>query len=383
MRESFFAADRSSARPDSAEAALGVFGRSIEARWIGLRLSTLPADRAATEEGVRAAYREIGLGSPRIIWRDGPVGLAASWAAASARAGPNVRALTLDAACDQAIRKLDARAHRHVRSLRARFGRDGSAAVSAAVRATVLEDCGAARPSLLPRLRRLGSWLASVRQPSRFADSGLGPNELCALGFTASVLEALEPRAVTGLAGLRLIAENAGWILPHAQICWLSDRPDSLSFKSGRLHASSAPALRYRDGWTVHAWKGTRVPDWIIMEPQRITLDRIDAEVDPAVRHAMIDIFTPERFIATGGAGRAASDAGGTLWFRRWSYHGATIDSWAAVELPTPGRGRLFRSVPAHLRTPDEARAWLFGATGAARDAERVVPAMRRAGGRS
>jgi hypothetical protein len=103
------------------------------------------------------------------------------------------------------------------------------------------------------------------------------------------------------------------------------------------------------------------VPSWIVDEPQGITLRWIDAQIDPLVRRAMIDIVTPERFVEAGGADCQASDGTGTLWVRKWSYRGSVIDAWAAVEFPTRGGGRSFHCVPSHVRTPKEALAWLFG----------------------
>ncbi len=52
------------------------------------------------------------------------------------------------------------------------------------------------------------------------------------------------------LSGLWQVAMNAGWMVPHERICWLSERPSILSVDdNGRLHAASGPALRYPDGW--------------------------------------------------------------------------------------------------------------------------------------
>jgi hypothetical protein len=172
----------------------------------------------------------------------------------------------------------------------------------------------------------------------------------------------LEPRTTDALRGLRLIAENVGWILPDAHVCWIAERPVGVTFDiSGRLHSSSGPALRYGDGCSVYAWKGTRVPRWVIDKPQRMSLNWIDAQIDSLVRHAMIDIFTPERFVESGGAQRLASDASGTIWFRKWSYRGAVIDSWAAIEFPVEGGTRSLRCIPTCLSTPKEALEWLFG----------------------
>jgi hypothetical protein len=42
-------------------------------RWAAVRMSCAPADRTATEEGIRVAYATAGLAPPeRIIWCGGP-----------------------------------------------------------------------------------------------------------------------------------------------------------------------------------------------------------------------------------------------------------------------------------------------------------------------
>jgi hypothetical protein len=362
MRKGFLAADRRDADLGIAEAISGASGGSVQARWKGNRLSTAPADGAAAEDGVRMAYREAGLAPPCIVWHDGPISLATSWASASCCAGTNASDAVIITPYRQAVRRLEALDDNRAALLRDRFGDDCSCAVSAAVRDAVIEDIGARCPSLLVWLRRLRWSVANRRWPPGFADAGWSQHELCWLGFTACLLQMFEPRAMTRLRGLRIVAENAGWILPHSQVCWLSDRPDALSYDQwGRLHSSSGPALRYGDGWSLYAWKGTRVPSWIVDEPQGITLRWIDAQIDPLVRRAMIDIVTPERFVEAGGADCQASDGTGTLWVRKWSYRGSVIDAWAAVEFPTRGGGRSFHCVPSHVRTPKEALAWLFG----------------------
>lgn len=356
MRERPCAAGRYSAHGSMTSAT------SIAARWKDNRLSTQPVDRAAASDGVRMAYREAGLAVPSIVWVDGPVSLATSWASAPSSIGANVHDTIIAAPYRRAAQRFGTHTDHHAPFLCDQSGVDCADAVSAAVCAAVIEDADAIRPSLLLWLRRLGSRLTNGSRSSSFAASGSSQYELCWLGFTACLLEMLEPRAGIELSGLRLIAENAGWILPHSHVCWLSDRPTGLSFdRWGRLHSSFGPALRYLDNWSVYAWKGTRVPSWIIDEPQCITLDWIDAQIDPLVRHAMIDIITPERFVEAGGANCLASDTTGKLWVRKWPYRTATLDTWAAVEFPTEDGTSSFRCVPAELRTPTEALAWLFG----------------------
>jgi hypothetical protein len=68
-------------------------------RWAGRRFSREPADRKATEEGVRLAYAAAGLAPPqRIIWRRGPLEIANDLATARAEdsIGANVKLAIFD-----------------------------------------------------------------------------------------------------------------------------------------------------------------------------------------------------------------------------------------------------------------------------------------------
>ena len=66
----------------------------------------------------------------------------------------------------------------------------------------------------------------------------------------------------------------------------------------------------------------------------------------------MIEILTPERFIAQGGAYRIAQDETGVLWRQRWRW-----EAWAAVEVingtpePDGTHKRYFLQVPANMRS--------------------------------
>jgi hypothetical protein len=83
----------------------------------------------------------------------------------------------------------------------------------------------------------------------------------------------------------------------------------------------------------------------------------------------MIDIMTPERFIATGDPKRVSRDETGVLWKSNWYHRGVTIGSWCAVEVVngTPEPGSSYRHyilrVPEHVRTAREAVAWTYGLT--------------------
>jgi hypothetical protein len=338
-------------------------------RWAQLRLSTLPGDRAAAEEGVARAYSAAGLAPPRtIVWCKGPVELARSWKVARSRnlGGENVRPLIVDTVRRRAEMAVD-----RALSLSAKTSIASESRLArlppfcASIDEAVIRDCERVRTDMGTRLTSL---FTLTRRSARLRFGA------CSFGFHSSawlgVLEYLHDvcglvRHTQALGGLWLLARNSGWILPHEHICWLSDRHNLLrQDTSGRLHSSNGPALGYPDGWLVYAWKGVLVPSWMIERPELITLSTIGAANDPQIRRCMIDILTPERFIEMGGALRVAQDETGILWRQRWRW-----ETWAAVEVlnGTPAkdgtRKRYFLQVPATMRSPREAVAWTYGLT--------------------
>ena len=105
------------------------------------------------------------------------------------------------------------------------------------------------------------------------------------------------------LSGLWMLAKSAGWVLPHQNICWVSERHNILERdERGRLHSVSGPACAYPDGWAIYAVHGVRVPADIIEDRQSITVSRIEAETNAEVRRVMIDLYGPKRYLADSGA---------------------------------------------------------------------------------
>jgi hypothetical protein len=203
----------------------------------------------------------------------------------------------------------------------------------------------------------------------RFAEAAIGPHEFALLSpyrrlsGVAGFGELTEP-----LQGLWAIGKSAGWIVPHERVCWISERPSRIEADAnGRLHSPDGPALKYRDGWEVCVWKDVEVPAWMIENPERIAVSEIDIAFDAAVRNAMIDIMTPERFIRSGGARQISKDETGTLWCKHWSYRGSIIGTWAAVEVVNGTAAadgshiHYFLRVPARMRSAREAVAWTYG----------------------
>jgi hypothetical protein len=61
------------------------------------------------------------------------------------------------------------------------------------------------------------------------------------------------------------MAATCGWVWPFAGCAIITDRPATIAFDDDkRLHCPTGPAIEYRDGFTIHAWHGVRIPDdWI------------------------------------------------------------------------------------------------------------------------
>jgi hypothetical protein len=347
-------------------AALGRY----RARWAAILRSTEPADRGAAEEGVRLAYRAAGLEPPsRLVWCDSPVALAQLAQRASRADGPNVKPALLGRLRRQvaaAVRgRIDARARALVESMVDPLDALMVSATEQVMAATVQENA-----SLLALIRRSYplSWSDAARVlagQQGFRYSAIGPHELSWLGpfdylrDLFGIFKETEP-----LCGLWQIAASLGWLQPHRHTCWLTERPQLLRGDAReRLHHAQGPALAYPDGWQVWAWKGVEVPRWVIEQPESITLASIDGESNVQVRRCMIEIMTPERYVAQGGAERIAQDETGILWRKTW----LAADAWAAVEVinatpePDGTRKHFFLQVPAHIRTAREAVAWSYG----------------------
>jgi hypothetical protein len=354
-------------------------------RWGAAHLSCESADRETAEEGVQLAYQAAGLPPPqRIVWCGGPLEIAARLATASLTdpIGANVKAQIFDQVQSRVgtfaevfWKEVVVAATQLTSDPRIGAAVEGynrcktvSAAVNRIVRNAandrILRPSVRARHALL-RLRGLPRLLPRWG----FEEVAVGPHDLASLGvyeYLHDVLDWQEP--TQAMRGLWKIARSAGWIVPHEQVCWISERPRILETDAnGHLHAGDGPALQYRDGWSAYAWKGVKVPAWTIEHPERITLSTVADTFEPVLRNCMIEIMTPERFIRSGGASQVAEDETGRLWRKLWAYRGVTVGSWTAVEVvdgtsgPDGSAKRYFLRVPSRMGTAREAVAWTYG----------------------
>jgi hypothetical protein len=158
------------------------------------------------------------------------------------------------------------------------------------------------------------------------------------------------------------ISAGYGWI--HEQVAIVSDRPLYIHRdENARLHAENTPAIEYRDGWKLFSWHGIRVPSYVIMEPDKITIEDIDAERNQEIRRIKLHRFGIPRYVAD--APVIHEDFTGKLR-RKTNRQG---DNVAVVEVingsPEPdGTYRTyFLTVPPDSTTAIGAVAWTYGMT--------------------
>ena len=232
-------------------------------RWIGIGLSTDPADFDAFEGHARRAYLAAGLEWPGIVIR-------VSSPLAAAYAVP-LTALVLD-------------------GLR-RGGQVGDQ-VLGQVRGQVL---GQVERWILDRWHwDSGWWITWLAWATYFRDA-------CHLDLPDDLWDRVGP--------LEHAAQAAWAWWPQEDYVVVCDRPlvvhrqatGETGWGSHRLHCTDGPAVAFRDGWAVWAIEGVRVTEQIVMRPETITVDQIWGEPNAEVRRVMIERHGWAEFVEVAG----------------------------------------------------------------------------------
>ena len=296
------------------------------ARWTDIGLCTLPADRGAAEQAIREMYGAANLPPPaKIVWCGSPL------------ASGLTRAIILD------------------KKLLPQIGDAVWDSVWASVRASVRASVGDSVWDSVRDSVRASVW-ASVRA------SGYGQHDADWLAFYEyfRIVCGLDHQTDAIIGHIRQ-SQSAGWYLPHANICWVSERHHLLlRDERGRLHCASGPAVMYPDGWAIYAWHGVRVPEHIIEQRDWLTVKQIMAEPNTEVRRVMRNLYGNDRFLIDAGAKEldASVNHGARLLSLRLP--GDPVDI-RMMELTCPSTGsKYFERVPPDTATAMDGLAWRF-----------------------
>ena len=277
--------------------------------WTAVGLSTEPADRPRAEAAIKWMYREAELAEPRIVWCGSPLS----------------NALTRDSVWDSVWDSVRA-------SVRASVWASVGDSVGASVWASVGDSVG---------------------------DSVHGQHEAPWLAFYAFFREACGLTKQTDpLQGLFELSRSAGWLLPHRNICWVSERHNVLNRDDrGRLHCADGPALQYPDGWGIWAWHGVRVPEAVIK--REFDAAAVTSERNAEIRRAMVEIMGAEAYVKGAGLTIAHQDQWGILRREPGGEFGIVELENHSLE-PDGSRKRYHLMVPPDCQTALEAVAWTF-----------------------
>ncbi|MES9841258.1 MAG: DUF6745 domain-containing protein, partial [Candidatus Thiodiazotropha endolucinida] len=154
------------------------------------------------------------------------------------------------------------------------------------------------------------------------------------------------------------LSKHCGWWAPYTNSVILQDRPSSIIFDDQkRLHCENGPAISYRDGFSVYAWHGTRIPkEWIekaLSAHEAITWGNLEQ------RRAACEIVGWAEILRQLNSKTIDTDSN------------PQIGTLLEVEIPDIGKEKFLRvlcgtgrefalPVPPEMKTALEANAWTY-----------------------
>ena len=284
-------------------------------RWIGIGLSTDPANWASADKAIRLNYALAKLPPPKIVLRmDSPLATCLGGALAVYLLGQRVESQVASQVESQVRSQVWSQVASQVRS-----------------QGLINYRCG----------NFWASWYAYV---SFFRD-------VC--GWKNQTL--------TAFANDEALALAASWQWYHEDVAVICNRPSAIRRDAeGRLHAEVSPAIEWRDGWALRFWHGVHIPDeWPKALTPKIALTWKNIEQ----RRAACEMLGWETILSELNARSLDKDADPLI--------GELIE----VEIPGVGRERFLRvvcgtgrrfalPVPPNMTTALEANAWTFGMDG-------------------
>jgi hypothetical protein len=156
-------------------------------------------------------------------------------------------------------------------------------------------------------------------------------------------------------------AIHGGFRVMHPEFCIVSDFPEIIKIDAqNRPHCETGPSHRWRDGWSLYHWHGTRIPGEWIEDRASLTPQMALTWTNIEQRRAACEILGWERILSALNARTIDKDGD------------PEIGELVEVEIPEIGRERFLRvrcgtgrqfalPVPPHVKTALEANSWTFG----------------------
>lgn len=99
------------------------------------------------------------------------------------------------------------------------------------------------------------------------------------------------------------IARNGHWWYPFDNVVVCCEKPVAIHFnEQNMLHCTTGPAVEYEDGWGPYVIESVRVPRYVVMEPDTITVEKIEAESNIEIRRIMINQMGISKYLSDSDA---------------------------------------------------------------------------------
>jgi hypothetical protein len=188
-----------------------------------------------------------------------------------------------------------------------------------------------------------------------------GCHDAAWLSFYDYFLEVCGVEECRKLEGLFELAKSCGWLSMYDELVVFQHRPTSILLDDEkRLHCEFAPAITYRDGYSVYAWHGVRIPGQWIEDKSSITPEIALHWENVEQRRAACEIIGWKNILDMLNAQVIDQD------------EDPMIGTLVEVDIPDIGREKFLRvlcgtgrefalPVPPEMETALQANAWTFG----------------------
>ena len=213
--------------------------------WLEAWRSTQPVSRAEVEAAVTVLYGSVRLAQPEFVWVASPAA-AVAWSAENVG---KLRVAVWDAVRSPSATQVEGIVLNLSERLRRRLAFVAGSAVTLAA-----DDMLRDRYGINFWYRQSGNvWFT-------WGDAGVPTVAV------REFAESLGCTTATPTSRARAIVDRSVWYWwPFKDVCIVSERPEGVLLDDReRLHSLSGPVVRFRDGWSAYAVRGTTVPRaWI------------------------------------------------------------------------------------------------------------------------
>jgi hypothetical protein len=121
--------------------------------------------------------------------------------------------------------------------------------------------------------------------------------------FCAEIGVIFDSATADGLDIMQEIGFSCMWWYPRDGLIVACERPAEIHMDDrSRVHCETGPAILFRDGWSIHAIHGVRVPADVVERPETISLASINEQPNSEIQRVMIERFGWDRYGSESGA---------------------------------------------------------------------------------